>query len=422
MSVVENKKPFVVMAKPVGSLCNMRCSYCYYLETGAYSTAPEELRMSDELLEAFIKQYITGNTGPVVSFTWHGGEPTLAGLDFFRRAVELQKKYLPDGWECWNNIQTNGLLLDDSWCEFLAANHFDIGLSIDGSQIVHDKYRRDAGGSGTYARVCEAAKRLMSHGIRPDLLCTVTSDSAADPLAVYRGLKTLGTGWIQFIPIVRRDKSGMVTQDSVTPKGYGSFLCDIFDEWLINDIGRTGIQLFAETQLVLSGGEASLCWMAPVCGRVLIAEKDGNIYACDHFVEPEHRRGNLKNDELAAVVELPEQVRFGKEKQEGLTAQCRRCQWLRFCNGACPKDRFAFSEDGEKGLYYLCEGLRRFFDHAVPKLQNLLDMRKRGMSPAMIMAELRTEEMKKWKGVGRNDPCPCGSGKKAKNCCWNKRP
>lgn len=414
--------PFAVMAKPIGSLCNMRCSYCYYLEKDTISTHPERHRMPDDLLETYIKNYIEGTTGPNVSFVWHGGEPTLAGMDFYKKVLELQKKYTPVGWKCWNNLQTNGLLLDDAWCTFLAENRFDVGLSIDGAAFVHDTYRMDAGGKATYDRVRETALRLMNHGIKPDLLCTVTSTSVKDPISVYRGLADLGTGWMQFIPIVRRDENGNVTPDSVTPEGYGSFLKEIFDYWLLHDLGKTEVQLFAETGRILQGGSPGLCWMAPTCGNVLVVEQDGNVYSCDHFVEPKYRLGNLETSNLLELAASSEQVRFGRRKQDALPKKCLDCQWRPICNGACPKDRFAVTEDGEKGLYYLCGGLHSFFDHAVPKMKQIIDLRKKGVSPAAIMAGFRNEELLKWKNIGRNDPCPCGSGKKAKSCCWNKRP
>ena len=418
----EAKKVFAVMAKPVGSICNMRCSYCYYLGTDSLSLTPELRVMPDELLDKFVREYIEDSAGPVVSFTWHGGEPTLAGIDFFRRAVQLQKKYLPAGWECWNNLQTNGLLLNNEWCSFLSENRFDVGLSIDGSRFVHDKYRLDAAGKGTFERVTATVERLLKNGVRPDLLCTVTSDAAQRPLEVYRGLRDMNTGWIQFIPIVRWKDDGTVTEDSVTPEGYGRFLCDIFDQWIMHDLDRTQVQLFAETASVLNGGVPGLCWMAPECGRVLILEKDGNIYSCDHFVDKEHLLGNLSTDRFDEVLELPEQIEFGKNKKETLTDQCRRCQWLPMCGGGCPKDRYLRSKDGEPGQYYLCSGLEMFFSHSVPKLNRLLLLQKNGKKLKEIMETFRAEEQARWAGVGRNDPCPCGSGKKAKNCCWYKRP
>lgn len=416
------KAPFVAMAKPVGSKCNLRCGYCYYLGTDERIDNGCAAVMDDETLDCFIRRYIGESTGPAVSFTWHGGEPTLAGLDFFKKCVALQKKYLPAGWECWNNLQTNGVLLDEEWCAFLAKERFDVGLSIDGAKPVHDKYRKNAAGAETYDEVYAAAKRLVAHGVRPDLLCTVTSDSAENPLSVYRALRELGTGWVQFIPIVRRDENGDVTPDSVTPEGYGKFLCDIFDEWIYHDLGKTGVQFFLECALVLSGGSASLCWMAPVCGRVLVTERDGGVYACDHFVDSDHRLGSVQTDGLRALVDSERQAAFGNAKREKLTAQCRACPHLALCNGGCMKDRFARSADGEEGHAYLCAGLKAFFDHAVPRLKTLAQLQRAGLAPGAIMERLRAQELQRWKGIGRNDPCPCGSGKKAKNCCWDKKP
>lgn len=408
--------PFAIMTKPVGSLCNMRCSYCYYIETGTADAA-----MEDHVLEAFIRQYIEAHPGPVVPFTWHGGEPTLAGLPFYRRAVELQQQYLPEGVTCWNNLQTNGLLLDDEWCAFLAEHSFDIGLSIDGCESVHDAYRRDDAGGPTYGRIAESIHRLKSHGLRPDLLCTVTSGAAEEPLAVYRALRKFDTGWVQFIPIVVPDGAGGVTAESVTAEQYGQFLVEVFDEWLLCDLGRLDVQLFAEAALVQAGGEASLCWMAPTCGRVLVVERDGSVYACDHFVEQQHRLGNIAEAHLGALVDLPRQRQFGEGKRATLPQQCLGCEWLSLCNGACPKDRFLADESGRPGLNFLCAGYRRFFSHAAGQLAELMQLRGGGASPAAMLQHFQQQHRQRWKGVGRNHPCPCGSGKKAKHCCWNRR-
>lgn len=430
-------EPFTVMAKPVGPRCNLACNYCYYLETVDIYGDSLPPKMSDGLLETYVRQYIEASPGPVVSFTWHGGEPTLAGLDFYRKAVEFQRRYLPPGWSCWNNLQTNGILLDDAWCSFLADARFDVGLSLDGTQRTHDTYRKDHGGRGTYERVVAAARRLQSHGIQPDLLCTVTSTAAEEPVAVYRALRDLDTGWMQFIPIVRRGPDGQVTPDSVTPEGYGDFLCAVFDEWIRHDIGRLEIQQVAEMALVWSGGDANLCWMAPTCGRVLIVEQDGAVYSCDHFVAPEHRigcigtsssgdvgtsaSGGIATSSLGALVDSPIQRRFGDAKRDRLPRQCRDCTWLTICNGGCPKDRFDTAENGGSGLNYLCAGLRKFFAHAEQPLRRIVELRRLGRTPAAIMAELRAESQARWRGIGRNDPCPCGSGRKAKHCCWSKR-
>ncbi|MDR0472198.1 MAG: radical SAM protein, partial [Treponema sp.] len=270
-------RPFVVMAKPVGSRCNLSCEYCYYKR----SSDNQHLNpMTDELLELFIRQYIEASEGPEVNIVWHGGEPTLAGLDFYRRAVELQKRYLPEGWTCRNNLQTNGVLLDDEWCAFIAEARFDVGLSIDGTERLHDQYRKDHEGKGSYQKAVAAIRRLKARGVQPDLLCTVTSSAAMEAPAVYRALRELDTGWIQFIPIVRRDSEDQLTPDSVTANAYGDFLTAIFDEWAFHDIGRLDVQLFAEAARVWSGGAAGLCWMASTCGRALIVEMDGSVYSC----------------------------------------------------------------------------------------------------------------------------------------------
>ena len=400
------------MAKPAGSRCNLRCGYCYYLDT------PTASHMSDAVLKTFIENYIAANPGPDISFVWHGGEPTLAGLDFYRRAVELQRRHLPDGWTAWNNLQTNGVLLDDEWCTFLADNKFDVGLSIDGTAWIHDQYRLDPRGHGSYEAATAAAARLQAHGIQPDLLCTVTSTTAEHAAEVYRNLRGLGTGWMQFIPIVVRSGGG-VTPDSVSGEAYGRFLNDVFDEWVLHDIGRTNVQLFAETANTLAGGAPGLCWLAPTCGRALVVEADGGVYSCDHFVSPRHRLGDVAD--LGELANSPAQQAFGDAKAD-LPGQCLACPWLPLCNGGCPKDRFTATDDGEPGLNYLCAGLKAFFAHAVPDLRTVVTLTNQGKTPPEIMETLRAARLAQWEGVGRNDPCPCGSGRKAKQCCWSKRP
>ena len=416
------KEPFVVMAKPVGSACNLACHYCYYLHKGTEGHIPGEFVMEDSLLERFIRDYMESAPGPVVSFTWHGGEPALAGLAFFEKVAALQKKYLPKGFSCWNSLQTNGTLLNDEWCSFLKRENFDVGLSIDGAKWVHDLYRKDRGGAPSYDRAAAAVERLKRYGIRPDLLCTVTSESAKDPLAVYRALRNYDTGWIQFIPIVRRDPSGAVTPDSVGPEEYGEFLCKVFDDWKLHDLGRCGVQFFAESAAVLAGMEPSLCTMAPVCGRVLVVERDGSVFSCDHFVEQRHLIGRLQTDSLADLADSEKQAAFGERKRALLPDRCKTCAALAVCGGGCPKDRFLPDEDPERPLYYLCAGIRRFYEHARPALEKISAMQRQKIPNVRIMESLIEEERIKWKGVGRNDPCPCGSGKKAKNCCWSVRP
>lgn len=381
-------QPFVVMAKPVGSRCNMRCSYCYYLEKGQLSSHKKQTRMSFDLLEKLIRQTIEANSGPVVSFTWHGGEPTLAGIDFYKRAVELEKKYLPKGWEAWNNLQTNGLLINDTWCQFLKENHFDVGLSFDGSQNVHDHNRKDIGGHGTFERIKRTTLKFQKYGIRPDILCTVNSETVKYPIQVYRELRDLNTGWIQFIPIVVRLSETEFSKETVTPEEYGNFLCAVFDEWLMHDLGKLDVQLFAETARIMAGGKPSLCWMSEICGRVLIAEEDGSIYSCDHFVDKEHRIGNLGTFRLSSIANSEFQLSFGQSKKELLTNECKICPWLNFCNGGCMKDRFLYSSDNEYGKYYLCSGLKHFFEHAHPKLGKVMELSRQGVKPDKIMEYL----------------------------------
>jgi len=381
--------------------------------------------MTDETLEAFIRQYIDASPGPEVSFVWHGGEPTLAGLDFYRRVVELQAKHVPAGYQCWNNLQTNGVLLNDEWCQFLAENKFDVGLSIDGTQLIHDEYRQDVRGQGSYQGAADAIRRLQAHGVHPDLLCTVTSTVARQALAVYRNLRSFETGWIEFIPIIRWGPDGQLTPDSVTADAYGAFLCTVLDEWAIHDLGRLNVQVIAETMRVLAGGQAGLCWMAPTCGRALIVEADGGVYSCDHYVRQEHRLGVIDasgdlagacQTTLGAMADSPQQVKFGLDKRDALPYKCRICPYLRLCNGGCPKDRQA------DGVNVLCSGLQRYFGHAIPMLTAVIEGARAGDDPISIMAHLRAMALEAWQGIGRNDPCPCGSGRKAKQCCWTSRP
>ncbi len=376
------------MAKPVGSRCNMRCSYCYYLDKAKYSSSAVQSRMSDNVLEQMIKQTIELSGGPVVSFTWHGGEPTLAGIEFYRKAVELEKKYLPAGWQVWNNLQTNGLRISEEWCRFLKENRFDVGVSIDGSAAIHDRNRHTVNGDGTYSKVIRGIRLLKSAGIEPDLLCTVNSATAADPLGAYRALRDTGCGWVQFIPIVVRRPDGILSKQSVTGEDYGKFLCAVFDEWAKHDIGRLDVQLFAEMARVMAGGEASLCWMSRTCGRVLIAEEDGSIYSCDHFVDSDHRLGNIRTDELGLLLDSDRQMVFGNSKETGLTSECRDCPYLRYCNGGCPKDRFGKSLDGEEGQYILCSGLKAFFSHAEPVMRRIMELSSAGLKPKEIMNSL----------------------------------
>ena len=416
-------RSLALMVKPAGSVCNMRCSYCYYLGTDIDVKAA---RMDKETLQRMIRGYFEASDGPVYSFTWHGGEPTVAGLDFYREAVRLQKEYLPEGRECWNSLQTNGLLLDDEWCDFLRDSHFDVGISIDGTQAVHDLFRKDTNGEGTYKRVKAAVSRLMSRGIRPDLLCTVTQETARHGAEVYEALRDLGTGWMQFIPIVIRsdrqegEAPGEAVSNrepvfpSVSPQQYGRFLKEVFANWFYHDMGRTEVQFFSEMALVLAGGEASLCTMRSVCGEVPVIERDGGVYACDHFVQRAFKTGDLAEDTLSEIVSR--QNTLGEAKQKLLTGRCRSCEYLKLCSGGCLKDRF-LPQENDYPLYYLCDGLLSFFSYAVPRLRSAMELSAKHVGPESIMEKLAAEEKERYRKISRNDPCPCGSGLKFKNCC-----
>lgn len=416
----DRRADFVVMAKPVGSLCNMRCSYCYYLEADN-GTAPMT-PMTDQVLEAFIKNYIESVAGPVVSFTWHGGEPTLAGIPFFEKATALEKKYCPEGWEIWNNLQTNGLLIDDAWADFLIREHFDIGISIDGAGWLHDLHRKDTAGDGTYDRITQAVRRLQAAGIQPDLLCTVSAETAKTGAETYRALRELGTGWMQFIPIVERKEDGQLTEESVSPEGYGEFLKDVFAQWFFHDLDTQGVQFFNETAAALAGNAPRLCNMRRTCGDVIVVERDGHVYACDHFVDQKHLLGSVLNDSLSDLVLGEKQRLFGEAKQSNLTEECKACPYLNACGGGCLKHRFAQSAAEEPGHNYLCVGLRAFFDYAAPLFRRAMTLSREGRNAGQVMEIITREQRQLWSKVGRNDPCLCGSGKKAKNCCLKRVP
>ncbi len=412
--------PFVVMAKPTGPACNLGCRYCYYLDKTRLFPARERFRMSDEVLEAYVRSFIEASPGPVVQFVWHGGEPTLLGVGFYRRALQLQERYLPPGWTCINNLQTNGVLLDDEWCGFLAEHRFSVGISIDGPARLHDACRTDNAGRSTHRQVTRALRLLQRRGIHPDVLCTLNSVTAPHPVEVYRFFLDHGVRWLQFLPIVQRTSGGGVSDLSVTPEAMGVFLCTVFDEWVRHDVGRIAVQTFAECLRVWMGEKATLCVMAETCGRALAVEHDGSVYSCDHFVEPGHRIGDLSAHGLAALVEAPEQVVFGSAKRDGLPNCCRECPVLFVCNGGCPKDRFAAAPDGEDGLNYLCAGYRRFYEHVAPYMARMAGLARRRTPVSTIMTELKLKEAndeEPWRRASRNDPCPCGSGRKYKRCC-----
>ena len=413
-------EPFVVMAKPVGPICNLDCGYCYYLDKTTLFRPHERFRMSDATLEHYVRSFIEAGPGPVVHFVWHGGEPTLAGRAFYRRAIEHQQRFLPEGWTARNSLQTNGTLLDEAWCTFLADHRFAVGLSIDGPAEVHDGARLDRHGGATHARAMRGLQRLRDHGIDPDVLCTLNAGNVSRPLEVYRFFLDAGVHWLQFLPVVQHDADGRVSDRSVPPEAMGEFLCTVYDEWVRHDLDRIGVQLFLECLAVWAGNRPTLCTMAETCGRALAVEHDGSVFACDHFVDPGHRLGTVASEGLALLVDSPGQVAFGAEKRTGLTQACRECPVQFVCRGGCPKDRFAEAPDGEPGHNHLCAGYRRFFTHAAPTMERMVQLGRRLRPVATLMGELRAEEDSieaPWRSAGRNGACPCGSGRKYKRCC-----
>ena len=372
-------RDFALMIKPVGALCNMRCSYCYYLGNEASVRSV----MSEETLEALIQNYIASRNGEAVSFVWHGGEPTLAGISFFERAVALQKKYLSVGQVCWNNLQSNGYALNEDWCRFLKENHFDVGISLDGTKMIHDKNRRDVKGNPTYNTVVKKIRLLEKYGIKPDLLCTVNSESVKRPLEVYRTLRDLNTGWIQFIPVVNHIGNGEVSADSVSAEEYGEFLFQIFEKWITEDLGKVNVQLFVELLQHACGYPVSLCTLQDICGNVLAVESDGSVYSCDHFVRKENYLGDVHTP-LSEMISGPLQSSFGKRKQEGLPEECRACDFVSFCNGGCLKDRILPDR-----RYYLCEGMRYFLQGARKYLKRFVKLNENKATQTEIMREMQ---------------------------------
>ena len=380
---------FHVMAKPTGAACNLDCAYCFFLKKDRLYPG-SRFRMSDEVLESYVRQALQANQRVLA---WQGGEPTLMGLDFFRRAVELEKKYLRPGQPVENSFQTNGILLDDEWCEFLRENRFLVGISLDGPRELHDAYRRDKGGNPTFDKVVAAIRRMQAHHVEFNVLCTVNAANGWHPLEVYRFFRDeLGARYLQFIPIVEkeegrgaRDEGVEITARSVRPEQYGRFLIEIFDEWVRRDVGSTFVPFFDAVLAAYVYGESSACVLRPACGDNLVLEHNGDLYSCDHFVEPSHRLGNIIEAPLAELARSERQLAFGQAKSAALPRPCRECQWLFTCHGECPKNRVLKTPDGEPGLNWLCAGLKAFFAHAEQPMKAMADLLKQGRFADEIM-------------------------------------
>jgi uncharacterized protein len=324
--------------------------------------------MDDEILVQYIRQHLKANTSKTVMFSWHGGEPLLAGIDFYRKATDIQKIYLPKGKSILNGIQTNGTLLNDEWCRFLKSEGFIIGLSLDGPEPLHNQFRKDRHGKGTFDRVMKGLELLQKYNIQVEILCVVGRFNVEDPLEVYRFLRNTGVSYITFLPLVERisENSDLVSENTVPAEKFGEFLSTIFNEWVENDIGQVKIQIFEEAMRTAFNQEHSLCIFRETCGEVPVVEHNGNFYSCDHYVNQENFIGNLKDKNLSQLLDCPQQKNFGNHKRKSLPLCCRECTFLDYCNGECPKNRFIDSGDGETGLNYLCEGYKIFFNHIRP--------------------------------------------------------
>lgn len=409
-----NKFHFNVMAFPVGPICNLDCEYCYYLKKTELYPETENFQMTEKTLTEYIKQYLKSQPGPVVNFGWQGGEPILRGLDFFKKAVELQKKYAPAGWQIQNSIQTNAVLIDDQWAKFLKENNFLVGVSLDGPAGLHNKYRKDKEGNGTHQKVLAGIEKLKEYQVEYNILTVVNNVNAKKPKEVYQFFKEIDVDFIQFIPIVEHDQDGNIISRSVGSKEYGKFLIGVFNEWL-NDLGNIYVQIFEEAVSAWAGFGANLCVFSQECGKASVMEYNGDLYACDHFVELEHKLGNIKEKDILEMMSSEQQQEFGRAKKEKLNQKCLDCEYLFFCNGGCPKNRILDTGDDYK-LNYLCEGYKLFFDYIDPFLKKLAQMVKKRKSPILMKKEMQKTYQEKW-DVGRNDLCPCGSGKKYKKCC-----
>lgn len=359
-------RTFQIFAKPVGARCNLNCSYCYYLPVLERFEDRPIATMKDALLETYIRQHIEAATDPVIQFSWHGGEPTLLGVERFRRIVDWQERYCPPGREIVNGMQTNGLLLDDQWYRFLAEHRFRVGISIDGPSHLHDLHRVTPHGAATHEQAARAVERLLADGVHVELLCVVHADNVLYPLEVYGYLRRLGASFLTFLPLVEARAGGTVSERSVTARLWGEFLCAVFDEWQGADIGRVKVQIFEEAARTAFGLEHSLCIFRRRCGGVPVLEANGDVYACDHFVNDAHLLGNIGTDSLADMLDGERLHTFGAAKQHTLPRQCRDCEVLDMCNGGCPRNRFTETRDGEPGLNYLCPGYLRFFTYCRP--------------------------------------------------------
>jgi uncharacterized protein len=429
-----------VLAKPTGPICNLDCEYCFFLSKEMLYPG-DRFRMADEMLETYIKQLLESHRTPDVMVAWQGGEPTMMGLDFFRRSVELVDKHKKPGQQISYTIQTNGTKLNDDWALFFKENNFLVGLSVDGTKPLHDAYRVDKRGLGSFDRVMEGFKILEARDVDVNVLCTIHAKNADHPLEVYRFFRDdLGVKFMQFIPIVERVTETLlplanlgwsterddrplylqtghhVTDRSVEPEAFGRFLAAIFDEWIKNDVGVVYVQHFDVALANWYGEPSGLCVFSETCGLAVALEHNGDLYSCDHYVEPDYLLGNINDTPMIELIASDKQVAFGEAKRDALPEFCRSCEVRFACHGGCPKNRFTKTPDGEDGLNYLCAGYKKFFNHINEPMQIMSQLLSQNRAPSDVSEVLAAKEAARFAGVGRNDPCPCGSGAKYKKC------
>jgi uncharacterized protein len=428
-------RSFHLLAKPTGAVCNLDCAYCFFLSKEMLYPG-SRFRMADDLLETYIRQLIESHAGmPEVTVAWQGGEPTLMGLDFFRRSVELAARCLEPGQRALHTIQTNGTLLDPEWAAFFREHDFLVGLSIDGSREIHDTYRVNKGGKGSFDEVMRGLGHLREAGVEWNALTTIHAANADRGREVYRFLRDeCGAEFVQLIPIIERvaetsddgtvpwaswrdrplyvQEGEHVTGRSVTGEQYGRFLIDVFEEWVRRDVGRVYVQMFDVALANWFGEPPSLCIHSETCGLALALEHTGDLYSCDHFVEPRFKLGSIRETHMLELVASEQQRRFGLDKRDTLPRYCLECDVRFACHGGCPKDRFITTPDGEPGLNYLCDGYMAFFHHVDRPMRFMAERLRRGGAPAEIMALYASEDARR----GRNEPCTCGSGRKWKHC------
>ena len=394
--------PMYIMVKPVGSACNLRCDYCYYLEKQHLYANEGRQMLSDELLERFIREYIESQTTPEVLFTWHGGEPLVRPLAFYEKVVRLQQRYAR-GRRIANSLQTNGTLINDDWARFFHDQGWLIGVSLDGPEAYHDAFRRTRGGGPSFRNVIRGIDILNRHAVEWNALAVANRLNGDHPLSFYRFFKNIGCQYIQVTPVVERlahhndgrqlaslVDEGQLAPFSIRPKQWGNFLCTIFDEWVRHDVSMFFFNIFDATLANWVGVAPGLCTMAKHCGHAGVMEHNGDVYSCDHFVFPEYKLGNIHEQSLVEMMYSERQRRFGRAKADSLPTQCRECQWLNACHGECPRNRFIRTANGEPGLNYLCEGYRQYFSHVAPYMDVMKRLLGEKRPPAEIMDMLAT--------------------------------